>query len=101
MARMTTVRAVVWRPKVVARRGPEPSPSSTAMLGFCQTGTAEGTLEPDESPKRKAGMLRVRIGWGIDGHFFKGSSYPRVDTATGVAMVVKLDGVSWEPTGEP
>jgi hypothetical protein len=71
------------------------------MLGFCQTGTAEGTLEPDESPKRKTGMLRVRIGWAIDGHFLKGSSYPRVDTATGVAMVVKLDGVSWEPTGEP
>ena len=27
--------------------------------------------------------------------------YPRVDTATGLAMVVKLDGVAWEPTGEP
>jgi hypothetical protein len=27
--------------------------------------------------------------------------YPRVDTATGLAMVVKLDGVRWEPTGDP
>jgi hypothetical protein len=27
--------------------------------------------------------------------------YPKVDTATGLAMVVKLDGVRWEPTGDP
>jgi hypothetical protein len=46
-------------------------------------------------------MLRFPIGWAIDGHFLKDSSYPRVDTATGLAMVVKLGGVSWEPTSEP
>ena len=27
--------------------------------------------------------------------------YPRVDPATGLAMVIKLDGVRWEPTGDP
>ncbi len=27
--------------------------------------------------------------------------YPRVDTSIGLAMVVKLDGVRWEPTGDP
>src|SRR5262249_51370875 len=28
-------------------------------------------------------------------------SYPRVDTSNGLAMVIRLDGVSWEPAGEP
>ena len=28
-------------------------------------------------------------------------AYPRVDTVTGLAMVVKLDAVRWDPAGEP
>jgi hypothetical protein len=31
----------------------------------------------------------------------EGRPYPRVDTTIGLAMVVKLVGVSWEPSGEP
>jgi hypothetical protein len=61
---------------------------AAAAVVFATVAAAIAFLNPRPKGPTEARVAEVR-------------PYPRVDTSTGLAMVVRLDGVSWEPTGEP
>ena len=81
--------------RVAGKLGDSPRPRRAGRRGWWAAAAAASVLIVAASvatfwPKNAAPLPVVEV-----------EQYPRVDTETGLAMVIKLDAVTWELAGEP